>query len=491
MPQFSWLTQTAAIAQLQARLSSTSFWTSAECWLYLTEALRHWSALTECWPSDFPFSQANGAWINTGTVTGSPRLRSVTDSNLYTSMQYMLLENPVGGAAWTGTPQFSLSDLQTGLQDRAQEVIQSAACNFGLVTPSAAPNTRRMVLPDTVLQPRRVRFMAVSVNTTGTASIGSYNLSVAASAGVAVGQIVAGTGISPGTFVAALVGANVTLSQPTTAALSGTAVQFFQPQTLTREDSQSFQYFEPDYLQETGVPLSWSMVSEPPLAIDLDIATNAPGQCEVLALVAAPVFAPPAASLLGVPDDWSWLPMYGALADVLSREPEATDRARAKYCIDRYTAGLDMIRNGNWLLKATVNGEVADTPSLQEVDDYDPEWQCTGGGLPTVVQAGIDFMAPYPGYGQSVTATLVGNAPLLDPAGKYVQVARDDWPSILGYAAHVAAFKQGGAEFAATMPLLMDFYRAAAAFTKKLLTYGPYADILRGQGEREETEVVR
>ena len=494
---YGWLTKTAAVAQLQARLYGSVFWSSAEAFVYITESLRLWNALTEQWNSDYTLTMANGSWIDTSVATNSPRIRTVTDAYLYGQMCYMLMEPQLVSGAWAGTNQFALSDLQTALQKRIQEVIQATACTFTTVTVSATPGTRRYALPDTVLQPRRIRFFPVVVNTTGSTVAGSQQTTLASVSGVAVGQVIAGwplasgnSTVSSGAFVTAISGSVVTVSLPATSTVSVQTLQFSNPITLTREDTLAMQDYNPSVFQTSGTPQSWSMVSEPPLSFDVDYAPNTAGTFEILALTSGPSGDPTDAVLVGVPDDWSWLPMYGALSDVLSREPEATDKARADYCLKRFTDGLQMMRDSNWLLQASINGVMADTPSIYEKDVYSPEWQ-QGGMYPSLVQAGIDYIAPTPGYGQSVTMTLVGNAPLLDVTGTYVQVSRDDWSAVLGMAHHVASFKHGGVDFARTMTLATDFYRAAAAVNKRILSYGPMADLLRTEGQRQEKIELR
>lgn len=491
MAVYSWLTKTAAVTALQNRLNNSSFWTAAELWVYLTEGLKIWNAYTEQWNQEWVVGAANGAWINPGTVSGSPRYRTVSDVSLYTQMQYMLLE-PATGGTWTGTNQFSIADLQIALQRRVQEVIQATACNLGQLSPiNALPNTRRYALGDTVLEARRIRGLWVLANTTGTAASGSQSVTLNSSSGVSVGLAVSGTGIQPGTFVTAVAGSVISLSLPTTGLLSSTALQFSLPLTMTREDSQAFQWFEPDYLQTSAMPQSWGVASEPPLSFAVDTAPNVPGSFDVIALSSGPVFNPPSPSLLGLPDDWSWLPMYGALGDLLSKDAESTDKTRAAYCLKRYTEGLEVMKNSNWLIQVTVNGIPVDTPSVYETDAWAPEWQTSNGNLPAVVQAGIDMAAPTPGIGQSVSLTLVGNAPLLDVSNTYVQVSRDDFEAVLNYAQHIAEFKEGGPEFVGTVPLLKDFQRAAAAVNKRLLTYGLYVDTLKTAGQRQELEVAR
>jgi hypothetical protein len=82
--------------------------------------------------------------------------------------------------------------------------------------------------PDDVV----VAIAAATATTTGTANAGSTALTVASGTGIVVGQVVVGAGIQLGTVVAAVSGTAVTLSLPTTAPLSTTAVSFCNPITL-------------------------------------------------------------------------------------------------------------------------------------------------------------------------------------------------------------------------------------------------------------------
>jgi hypothetical protein len=435
MATYSWLTLSAAISALQARLGNGGAVAvpSAEAQAYLTQSLREWNALTEQAKSEFVFSVTGAqTWYNTGTLAGSPRLRSVTDANLYTMMQYMLLEPPTGAGTWTGTNQFTLSDLQLALQRRTQEVIQASSSNLAQLAPLAStPGTLRTLLADTVLEPRRIRFIP--------------------------------------------------------------ATGFGNPITLTREDTQAFQFFIPGYIgsQPSTGPQSWSVASEPPLAFDVDNAPSVAGTYDAIALNSGPTFAPPAPSLLGVPDDWSPLPMWGALADVLGGESEKTDRERSAYCLKRFTDGLNILRQSNWLVQANVNGVPCDTPSLYEMDWTSPEWQNNAAAWPALVQAGMDLVGVCPVAGASVGVTLIGNAPILDGTGTYLQIARDQWDVVLNYAQRLATFKDGGQEFAATEPLELDFYRAAQETNRRLLDMGIFTDMLNSEGQRQNENVPR
>ena len=407
------------------------FWTQAELQIYIINALRTWNALTEQWPVDFVFPTSSATtWYNTSTLAGSPRLRTVTDNEIYTLMQYMLLEPPTGAGTWTGTNQFDLASLQFALQRRRDEVIQATACNLAQLPPlSSTPGTRRVNLADIVLESRRIRFLPDS--------------------------------------------------------------GFGNPITLTREDTQAFQYFSPDYLQTFDTPTSWSVASEPPLAFDVNYAPNVPGTYTVLALQSGPNFAPPAATSMGIPNDWCWLPMMGALSDLLDSSSERTDSTRAQYCLKRFTDGLKIMRNANWLVQASVNGVAFDTPSVFEEDYSNQEWDSNPNAYPAVVQAGVDFIGISPLQTASANLTLVGNAPIPLLLTDFIQASRDQWDVILGYAQRIASFKLGGQDFSETQPLEADFYRAAAMTNKRLLTYGIYTDILHSEGQRQEEEVPR
>jgi len=432
MPAYTWLTLSQAVGALAARLADPGmvFWSYPELVLYLQESLRTWNALTEVWNADFVFSGTPaGVWYNLGAMNGSPRLRTVTDSYLYTVMECQLLE-PASGSVWTGTSQFNLTDLQFALQRRRDEMIQSAGCNVvQLPFLASTPNTRRTTFSDMTLEPRRARFLPDS---------GSGN-----------------------------------------------------PVTMNREDNLAWDSFQAGHLQQAGPPANWSVIAGPPLAMDVDVAPNVAGKYDVIALQSGPTFAPPSLSQMGVPDDWTWVAKWGALADLLGRDSEATDRERADYCLKRYADGLKAMRESNWLLLATINGVAVDTPSLREMDGFSPEWQDNPNAWPGLVTAGMDLVAPCPVTNCGVSFTLVGNAPVPVNPNDYVQVSRDVWDVVLDYAQAIASFKMGGAEFAGTKDLEKNFFALAVENNKRLSKLGLFSDTLHLEGKRQDISQPR
>jgi hypothetical protein len=485
VPTYSWLTQTEAQNALLARLSAGSFWSNAELQIYLFEGLRHWNGLTEQWNQPYVIPNAQGQWINLGTLSGSPRLRSVTDQFLYGQMCYLLLEPQLSSGVWAGTVQFTLQNLQASLQKRCNETIQATSCNIAqLASINSTPGVRTgYVLGDTVLEARRNRFLALMATTTGTGSSGASTIVLGSATGIAAGQVITGTGIKVGTFITSISGTTASLSLPTSGVVSGN-VQCFQPFLLTREDVLAFQSFEPGYLQQYGFPQSWTVVSQSPLTFDVDVAPTTPGLFDMLALNAAPTFAPPTPSLLGLPDDWSMVPMYGAMADVLGTEAESTDRRKAEFYRQRYADLTGLMQGSNWVLQTLINGQVSSLTSLSDMDALAVNWQESQAYLPAVVEAGMDMMAPIPGQGQSLSVTVVANAPLLDNTNTYVQCARDDWPAILNYAHYLAMMKT--VQWQETLPLLKSFYQQAAARNKRWENYGCFVRYLKEEGLKQE-----
>lgn len=432
---YGWLTYAAAKQQLAQRLADPSkvFWTDTELGLNLCAALRTWNALTETWKTTFAFTIAaasNPSWYSLGVMAGSPRLRRLTDVALYTEMQFHLLE-PATGGVWGGTSQFSIADFQLALQRCRDEAIQVANCNLVKEKPAATrPGDREIQLDDTILDVARVRWMPVE-------------------------------------------GA---------------------PVTLSRNDATGLNFYQPAYLQAApGTPTQYVLSTEVPLTVSFDTAPAYPGTYELLALEAGQPFTPPTPTLLNVPDDFAWVLKFGALADVLSRESEATDEPRATYCRKRYSDGLKLMADVPWILQAQVNGVSASLTSVAEMDTYRPEWDTRGPDYQSVVFAGTDFFTaiPDPLQPMSVSLTVLANAPVPTLDTDMVQCSRDVWDSILDYAQFLSMFKQGGAEFQGAMSLEQGFLSAAMLTNDRLKRLGLFADVYSQQAARETREQAR
>ncbi len=428
MAAYSWLTYVTARQQLASRLADSGnvFWTDAENGLYIQKALRMFNAMTFTWKADFIYNSAY-LWNSLGLLATSPRLRTLTDTNSYTMMEYMLLEPPTGGT-WTGTSQFTISDLSQALQNRRDEMLQVSNCNQLLLQNiMLTPNTRRTTLPDTVIDVERVRYLPVT---------GS-------------------------------------------------------PNTLYRDDTVAQEFYEAGYLQmPSGTPQTFMLSSEPPLSWDVDITPNQPGTYEAVVLESGAPFDPPTATLLGIPNDFAWALEWGALADLLGRESEATDQQRASYCLRRYQDGMNLLLKTPWAMLGKVNGVACDMPSIVEMDRYLPEWDSTPTSFgPCVVLGGIDFLAAPVGSGIGVT--VLANAPVPTLDADYVQVSRSNWETVIDLAQSLACFKMGGAEFQQGLELESRAIQACAVENTRLKSTGSFSDILVQRGQVQDRTQAR
>lgn len=489
---YSWLSLSDGIAQLAARLSDSSnvFWTVPECQAYIFRALQQFNCLTATWKTDFQFTSPN-LWNSLGSLADSPRLRTATDADSYTMLQLYLLEPPTGVGPWTGTNQFALSDLVNALQTRRNEMLQISACNDVLLQNiPLTPNTRRTYLPDYTLDVPRVRYLALQTSPTATGTSGLSSITVSSSANISQGQLVSGTGIASWATVSSVSGTTVNLSLPNTGTVSG-VINFYAPTTLYRDDTVALEWYEsPLYQLPSGTPQTFQLSSEPPLAFDVDITPDQPGVYEAVTSQSGTPFAPPAATLLGIPNDFAWVLEWGALADLLGRESESTDRERAAYCMKRYQDGLLLLQKTPWIMLGNVNGVACSVDSLDETDRYSVGWDLNPSAFgPVIVTAGMDFLAAP--VNSSVGVTVLGNAPLLDSTNTYLQVSRDQWDTVLDLAQSLASFKQGGAEWKQSLELEARAIKFASAENNRLKSTGAFADILMERGQEQDRAQAR
>ena len=434
---YQWLTFAQAKQELALRLGpgsdgASGFWTDVELGLYIKESLRVWNCLTAYWDESyaFTFTQVPGQNWYIANGTGSPRQPTLTDTDIYRMIEYHLLEPPTGGV-WTGTNQFSLEDLSQACSRRRNEMLQASACNMSETSTAMLPNSTSVTLPDMVMDERRARWVP-----------------------------------APGQG---------------------------NPITLHRSDAMGYQYFTPDYAQTVGNPERWDVIGTSPQIVALDAMTNVPSTLQVLGMEAGPDFTPPSSSPLLMPDDWSWVLKYGAMADILSKEQEGKDIERASYCRQRYEEGLKLMLHAPWLLYALVEGIRVAVQPVAGADHTNYEWQSKSGAYPELVIGGIDLYAvsPVPASPVSVLLQVVANAPVPSLDTDPIQVSRDVMDSILDESQHLALFKMGGAEFLSSLALHKSFMMVAMNTVSRLRMSGIFATTLRAIVDPQEQQQPR
>lgn len=432
-PAYTYLSFANAKAELALRLfdSPKIFWSDTELGVYLVEALRTWNSLTSYWRGEFIFpTSLLVRWYDLTdkvSLVNTIRPLTVKDTDLYTVMQYHLLE-PVAWNPWTGvSAQFTPQDLMSAVQRRRDEILSITGCTFTRRTVPAVAG--RIQLPDTVIDLRRVAYLP------------------------AVGA----------------------------------------PSILWADDTWAEQSFNRNYtLQPAGRPETFLMSTEPPLTFDPDRSPGFGGQYELLTVEASATLSATTPSTFPIPDDWTHLIKWGALADLLSRESNAKDTLRAQYCEQRYRMGVQLLANAPAVLAMRLaNLSVSlQIDSVREADLFTTTWQSRAPGRPeSIHNAGLNLLAvdPVPDVGPySLLANVVANAPIPVLNTDSVQVARDDLDSVLDYAQHLAAFKQGGAEFLSTMPLMQRFLQQAQVYGLKLAELGEFTRELYRLAQGEE-----
>ena len=447
MPNYSFATLTQAQNALLGRLydngvagqPSGQFWTPAECTIYLTEALRAWNAYTGFWRNQFAFSintfaLHGSSWYDITQQAGTLRPYTVTDQYLTNVIEYHLLEpqtsltpSPSAPAFWSGSNQFSLSDIYQALGRKQNECLSLTGCTVSQATIAAAIQ-RRTTLSDSTLDIRRISWLPTS-----------------------------GLGYS--------------------------AVP------LRQSDNWELQSFNPAFgAAAQGSPQQWLQSSEPPPAFDVDIIPAVPGSYDVVSVNSGVTPNTTSAQLLSVPDDWSFVVKWGAIADLLSKEANAKDAARAKYCQARFTQDCKILANAPATLGVYLNGFPLFVDAVRNADDFNSNWQGQSPAIPnTCYQAGLNLLGfPNPDQVYGILITVVQNAPVPTSPGDFIQIDRGDYDALIDEAQHLAAFKAGGAEFLATVGLHQNFLDQAAKYNAKLRDMGLFSMDMQEISQREE-----
>ena len=427
MTPYGWLTFGQAKTEAAVRLGDPNmiFWSNAELGEYLTEALRVYNSLTAFWATPFsltmnpPFSQnwfaANG--------TGSPRLPTLTDNDVYTLIEYHLLEPPTG-STWTGTNQFNITDLSQATSRRRNEILQVAACNMVESSLALTPGTPTAQVTDLVLDERRCRWVPVT------------------------GSPVTLQRGDSRTFQYFTPNYRQTTQPPLRWDVIGSP-----PQTITLDANvpvpSTLQMLGvqggPDFTPGTNTPLlmpdDWMWVLKFGAMADV-LSMEQEGKDLARAIYCRQRYEEGLKLMREMP----WL-----LEASLNNVPVDTQPV----------AGADRT-NYEWQSRATAFPELV-----------------VGG-------VDLFAVSPIPAALTTVGMTVVGNAPIPANDAAEIQVPRDAMNAIIDEAQHLALFKMGGAEFHASMALHKSFVEYAVNQNRRLRESGILATTIRPPVDRQK-----
>jgi hypothetical protein len=454
---YSYLTFSSAVSILASRLQDPGqiYWSQpSELLNCLIESVRLFNTLTGSYKQKIAFQTTPGVgYYDLPNITDPAAANiasiayTVTDVEVANNVLASLLEPPLTSGTWAGTGQFSLSQLQSALQNRLNRFIGETGCRVTqLGVPGPSPPTDIAPLPDGAYDVRRVAW-----------------------------QPPAG-------------------SPPTTPPRLG--------YPLGRMDEWSEQAYLPAAAQGPTQPYSYSVFGIAPVQIRMIPPPLNPGMMDSLLVLAGPSvnLNPSAPVVLGIPDDLSASLKWGVLADLLGTDGPSRDYARAAYCEQRYQEFVSLARIYPSALTADINNITAGIGSVADLDAYQPDWQQSTGQPGFIGMCGRNLAcigltpddgtaAGNPGSNYGIGLWMTANAPV-SPAG-YLQVGRDQIDPVLDYAQHIASFKMGGAEFDGTTRLFQNLIACAKSQNGRLDAVAFYRSQQQQPAFKSEIEIAR
>lgn len=434
---FNYETFSALKTQLANRLQDPSkiFWTDTELTAILTETIRTFSFFTWHWRAQAAFNTvAATTFYELPAQLPTLLARSVTDRNLINDIEYHFQEPATTNwpGGWTGTAMFNMDDLAHALQKRRNKFLAETGVVVTRTTgASGIPTNGRIVLADSVIDVRRLTRVNTGVIT-----------------------------------------------------------------NLWRADEQELTSYDSTWSTPAAQdPTEYSILSSPPLTVQLSPAPTASANIELLTISTGADFTPTtAATIAGVPDDMAWIVKWGAMADLLQKDGPAQDPERADYCEKRYQHGVQMAR----LAATIVSAKIGTTPilicSLADLDSYNPGWQSATNGVPSIMAtSGLNYLAvsPPPAGVNAITLDVIRNAPIPANDADFVQIGREMISTLLDYAEHLALFKVGGDEWKTSDQLMEQFLSMTGNYNIRMNAASRIWNELRNLTNYEEPSRLR
>lgn len=411
-------------------------WTDGELKVHVLNALRFWNVLTGDNKLWYNLNVVPGTlWYDLQQTAGSPRAVGLEDTDLYSWLQYALIEPQLPNAS-LGTAQYSTDQLIQSLQRARDEFLMRTACTSTVYPVIPVPNVADVTLRETVILVRRGYWLP-------TPQVG--------------GGYAAGVNPAP-----------VWPSDE----FAVSAYSRFGPNT-------------------PGNPQVYSAGVQPPLVLTLTPPPSVPGQVELLTVESQPALSnpPPPNTVFALPQDFMPALYWRTLADLMSMNAECMDAERAKYARSRFDQFCELVKSYPFILSARIQGIPVMADAVENLDRYLPGWEVanpTAGGPLIVGYSGQNLVAFPTSLQQQVGLYMVGSANLPANDAATIQLGHEVMDAVLGYAQHTASFKLGWSEFAATMPLFKAIVQLAATRNAQVRAMATFRDLLYERADRED-----
>lgn len=415
---YSLTTLGSMVTELSLRLydPAMQFWSQAELIQRIQDALRMWNLLTaqnQQWYSLPVADGGNAPWYDLQVIANSPRTATLDDSDLYSRMQYHLLEDQVPDAGVL-TNQFASAMFVNAAQGKRDEFLIRTGSVRTVEKLNITPNNSTLSLPGAVIQVERAYWLPAS-------------------------------------------GGN--------------------PYPLYRSDQYARTGYGAAVANSPADPQVYSTGIEPPLTMEMTPAPANPGAVEMLTVETQAALSALSTTTLYVPQDCVPSLAWGAIADLLNSNAEAQDVTRAKYADMRFEQMCEFMAVYPFVLGARVGGIDTFVCSVEALDQYNPAWRTPVAQQLVVAFAGQNLICFPTTTTQNIAILVNGSAQLPSVAGDYVQIGNEFIDPVLDLAQHEASFKMGGSDFTATLPLYQNFLRAAAkknAILNALSSFKPW-----------------
>lgn len=393
-------------------------WAAAELNLYIADTLSKWGLLVGSHRDRGQFhTTPNVAFYDIYNLPELAPLVGFTRTDRYEIgiMQYMLREpfEPIAGVGMSD--QFAFSSLVAALQRARDRLNADAAIGLSQLSIPVIAGTASVPLPDTTINIRRVVWLSGD---------GAWS--------------------------------NIHLS----------------------DENEAFLYNSLYVLRE-GPPELYSLVASPQLSLRLIPPPSDDGTLTLIVSAGGALLNPaaaPSGTLLGIPDDTTWIARALALSDLLARDGPAYNPSGADYWRAEYQLGLALVAMRPQVLAAEFNGVPVIPSSVADIDlGYSsPHWQNTSGSLTDLgVLDNFVALRPVPDGSYSVILDLIASADQPQIDSDFIQVGREDVDSILDGAQSLALFKMGGMSYVTdSRKLSQQMLSAAVRYNSQLATLG-------------------
>jgi hypothetical protein len=402
------------------------YYTTAELNYYLEEALRTWAVAARYWKGRDTLPTVSGTAFYDLTSSLSVGLRNQTVTDAYLQTSMLYSLLEDTSIPYAGTEQFTQAQITAALQRRRDQFLVETGCHLTLLTHAYTPNAEgRTVLTDTVIDVRRAAWLD---------SDSRYWL-------------------------------------------------------MWRDDEHGAMSHSPDWLQTPGTPQAYSVSASPPLTVQLFSPPLASGSLDLITVQSGATLNPAGGVVMGVPDDFTWVVRFGALADLLGKDGQAYDPTRAQYCEQRWDEGVALARLGGSVVQAQLSNVPVQLAGLYELESHTPNWQNIQDTPEQCFLAGLNILgfSPVPNGIFSLSVDVIRNAPIPTGDTDYLEVGREELEAILQYAQHLASFKMHGQEFESTKKHYENFWKLAMLRNSRLAASARNFGVLNDRSQQEET----